>query len=176
MYIYTWTCVSYFITHTFLFGIYLKFFLFFCQNHELVHLLLIHDGMSTLEILWFHEQGHILSCTLIWWHIVTAWPATTGLPPKMGDFGIWIDSGITSIFSQFGIRIGIKSLRHAGFGIKIAWNWNQTKNRIDSKIVTLVGIGIIDVESESESKVRLESESESRLTLNRSSLAATKLI
>ncbi len=54
--------------------------------------------------------------------------------PKMGDFdsGIGIDSGITLSFSHFGIGFGIKLLRNAGIGIKIALNWNQPKNGIDS--------------------------------------------
>ncbi len=63
--------------------------------------------------------------------------------PKMGDSdsGIGIDSGITLIFSHFGIGIGIgiKSLGNAGIGIgiKIAWNRNQPKNGINSKTINL---------------------------------------
>ena len=61
------------------------------------------------------------------------------------DSGIGIDSGIKLIFRHFGIGIGIgiKILRNAGIGIgigiKIAWNRNQPKNGIDSKILIQSG-------------------------------------
>ncbi len=120
--------------------------------------------------------------------------------PKMGDFdsGIGIDSGITLIFSHFGIGIGIKSLGNAGIGIKFArnrnqpingidcnfyWNrnWNRNRNHsyVESESESESSLfKRLESESESESNILLESESEpeSRLSRNRPSLIRTSLI
>ncbi len=90
----------------------------------------------------------------------------------------------TLIFSHFGIGIGIKLLRNAEIGIKIAWNRNhpslhmcatvaiqlllESKSESESSLFNR-----LESESESESKVSLESES--RLSRNRPSLQQTEV-
>ena len=67
------------------------------------------------------------------------------------DSDIGIDSGITLIFSHFGIRIGIKSLRNVGIAIEIGIKIARNRNHHLKEIVTFtgiesgIGIGIMNV-------------------------------